>query len=68
MSGAVHVCAGQTWERRNGTRFVISHVDLKYAHYWLAEGSKPQYRHIALENFAKRYRQVAVHSEPEGSR
>jgi hypothetical protein len=48
---------GQVWERKNGTRFTIERVDPGYADYWLASGSKPQYRSIALENF-KRYRLI----------
>lgn len=54
-SSAVEV--GQVWERRNGSRITIERVDRGYADYWLATGSKPQFRSIALENF-KRYRRI----------
>jgi hypothetical protein len=47
---------GDIWIRRNGTRFKIDHVDLKYAYYWLAQGSKAQYRSVRLELLTKRYR------------
>lgn len=43
---------GQMWERPNGTRFKIDHVDLKYAYYWLAAGSKPQYRSVRLDTLS----------------
>ncbi len=54
---AVLPAVGEVWQRRDGSRFTIEKVGNGYAIYWLASGSKPQYRTISFENF-KRYRRV----------
>lgn len=52
--------AGQVFERRDGSRFIIERSDEKYAYYWLDAGSRPQFRAVALENLKPpRYRRVA---------
>ena len=57
----LEVRVGQTWERADGSRFKIEHVNAFYATYWLAAGSRPQYRSIRLERLtgaARNYRIV----------
>ncbi len=50
--------AGQIWARANGTTFTIDKIDEKYAYYWLAAGSRPQYRSIRLDLLLKKYKCV----------
>ena len=46
---------GQIWQRRDGTIFEIEKIRAGYVVYWLATGSRPQFRQIALENLKARY-------------
>lgn len=55
------VRVGQTWERHDGSRFVISKIQNGYVWYWLSRGSRPQFRQIRLDRFtdcSRNYRLV----------
>jgi hypothetical protein len=54
------VAAGQEWQRPNGSRFVIDHLDEKNVYYWLSAGSSPQYRSIRIELLLRRYQFIGI--------
>jgi len=54
---------GQEWERRDGSRFIILKMFTlstgEYVSYYLATGSRPQMRHIRVDQLLRRYKLVA---------
>jgi hypothetical protein len=46
---------GQTWERRDGSRFVINHCMDGHVRYWLSAGSRPQFRSIRIDRLFRYY-------------
>lgn len=46
------------WERRDGTRFFVEHIDLENAWYWQISTSGPRYRSIRLDRLHRLYRKV----------
>jgi hypothetical protein len=49
------VIVGQVWERHDGSRFRIESRNREYIYYWLATGSKPQYRGIRIDLLLRNY-------------
>lgn len=49
---------GSTWMRKNGSTFTVERVERGYAVYWLADGSKPQFRGIRVDRL-NNYQRVA---------
>lgn len=48
---------GFVFERSDGTRFLVEKQDGQFVYYWLAAGSRPQFRSVAIENL-HRYKRV----------
>jgi hypothetical protein len=55
---AEDVRVGQVWERRDGSRVTIDYIERGYARYWLATGSRPQYRDVRIDILLKRWKLV----------
>jgi hypothetical protein len=51
---------GQVWVRRDGSRFEIEHIGGGYVDYWLATGSRPQYRSIRIDLLTKNYKPAST--------
>ncbi len=56
---------GDIFERRDGGRLTIQYIAPGYAHYWLARGSKPQFRSIRLERLQTRSYKLVGWEEAE---
>lgn len=55
------------WQRRDGSIFEIERLDGRYAWYWLASGSRPQFRSIEIERLNRRYRCVSPLRDDENT-
>jgi hypothetical protein len=55
---AEDVKVGQTWERKDGSRVTLDHIGRGYATYWLASGSRPQFRDVRIDILLKRWKLV----------
>jgi hypothetical protein len=71
QAGAQTVERGQLWERRNGTRVMIERIvpaatHEGFAEYYLAAGSRPQFRQIRIDRLLKTFKLLSPALPPEG--
>lgn len=59
---------GAIWRRRDGSTFTVERADSRYVWYWLADGSRPQFRSVAVERLEADYVRLcrACHCDRSG--